>query len=72
MIYRLEINSAEEKDKGEYSCKVRNQYGVLEKTVELEVKETNGENRVVEVKRELHGMLKKQMRIYSALVRLYQ
>jgi len=71
---RLEINSAEEKDKGEYSCKVRNQYGVLEEKVVLEVEENMGEDneeeKTLKMKRELHGILKKQMKIYSALSRI--
>ena len=72
-MYRLEINSAEENDKGEYSCKVRNQYGVLEEKVVLEVEENdagdNEEEKTLKIKRELHGILRKQMKIYSALSR---
>merc|ERR1711892_659948 len=71
---RLEILSAEDGDSGEYSCRVKNQYGVLEKKIVLEVDEMDdgyGEGeKTLEMKRELHGIFKKQMRIYSALSRL--
>jgi len=71
---RLEIVSAEEMDKGEYSCKVRNQYGVLEKKIQLEVEENDliedEKEKASEMKRELKGILKKQMKIYSALSRI--
>merc|ERR1712183_1015369 len=71
---RLEIVSAEERDKGEYSCKVRNQYGVIEKKIQLEVEEIDLEvdkkEKAVEMRRELQGIFKKQMKIYSALSRM--
>eukprot|EP00090_Calanus_glacialis_P007841 TRINITY_DN16272_c0_g1_i4.p1 TRINITY_DN16272_c0_g1~~TRINITY_DN16272_c0_g1_i4.p1 ORF type:complete len:321 (-),score=111.77 TRINITY_DN16272_c0_g1_i4:65-949(-) len=71
---RLEIMSAQEADKGEYCCRVKNQYGVLEKKVVLEVEdideEYGEEEKSLEMKRELHGLFRKQMKIYSALARV--
>jgi hypothetical protein len=65
--------SAQESDKGEYCCRVKNQYGVLEKKVVLEVEdiheEYGEEEKAIEMKRELHGLFRKQMKIYSALAR---
>ena len=73
LILRLEILSAEDGDSGEYSCRVKNQYGVLEKKIVLEVEDLEDgygeEEKALEMKRELHGIFKKQMRIYSALAR---
>ena len=65
--------SAQESDNGEYCCRVKNQYGVLEKKVVLEVEdideEYGEEEKALEMKRELHGLFRKQMKIYSALAR---
>ena len=52
---------------------MKNQYGVLEKKIVLEVEDMEGkygeEERALEMKRELHGILRRQMKIYSALAR---
>ena len=52
---------------------MKNQYGVLEKKVVLEVEdideEYGEEEKAIEMKRELHGLFRKQMKIYSALAR---
>eukprot|EP00091_Calanus_sinicus_P015726 TRINITY_DN34303_c0_g1_i1.p1 TRINITY_DN34303_c0_g1~~TRINITY_DN34303_c0_g1_i1.p1 ORF type:complete len:143 (-),score=40.60 TRINITY_DN34303_c0_g1_i1:55-438(-) len=71
---RLEIMSAQDTDKGDYCCRVKNQYGVLEKKVGLEVEdideEYGEEEKVLEMKRELNGLFHKQMKIYSAMARV--
>eukprot|EP00092_Neocalanus_flemingeri_P041547 GFUD01045246.1.p1 GENE.GFUD01045246.1~~GFUD01045246.1.p1 ORF type:complete len:312 (+),score=103.43 GFUD01045246.1:15-950(+) len=71
---RLEILSAEERDNGEYSCQVQNEYGMLEKQVMLKVEEMEEEyddqEKALEMKRELHGIFRRQMKIYSALARV--
>ena len=47
--------SAQESDNGEYCCRVKNQYGVLEKKVVLEVEdideEYGEEEKALEIKR---------------------
>ena len=52
---------------------MKNQYGVLEKKIVLKVEDLDDgygeEEKALEMKRELHGIFKKQMRIYSALSR---
>ena len=52
---------------------MQNEYGVLEKQVLLEVEEIEEENdeqeKALEMKRELHGIFRRQMKIYSALAR---
>ena len=52
---------------------MKNQYGVLEKKIVLKVEDLDDgygeEEKALEMKRELHGIFKKQMRIYSALAR---
>ena len=70
IFWRLEIVNAADSDQGQYSCKVKNKYGELEKSVFLEIEEQGDEKeKNVELKQELNGLLKKQMKIFSVLAK---
>ena len=60
-------------DKGEYCCRVQNEYGVLEKNIVLDVEEKTDENdehkKELEIKRGLQGIFRRQMKLYSAIAR---
>lgn len=66
---RLEITEVDNSDAGEYSCKVKNEYGVLEKKVTLAVEDLTPTEDELAVKKELASIFKKQIKIYSLLSR---
>jgi len=68
----LEIVSLDVKDGGDYTCRVQNQYGVMEKTVRLTV-----ENRTMKDKKEKHSLnselmtlVNKQMKLLTHFIRV--
>ena len=68
---RLELSSVTDSDAGEYTCKVKNQYGVLERGVTLTVEEDIGNRNENLVKKEISSIFRKQIKLYSMLARFY-
>ena len=56
-------------DGGGYTRKVKNQYGVLEKEVNLTVEEDIEDRNENLVKREISSIFRKQIKLYSMLAR---
>jgi len=68
----LEILSVDVKDGGPYTCKVQNEYGVLEKTVTLTVENrTNqGKKEKHSMKNELMALMNKQMKLLTHFIKV--
>ena len=58
-----------EADAGDYICKVKNEYGDLEKKVTLTVEDDQESKNDTTVKKEIRALFKKQIKIYSMLAR---
>ena len=58
-----------EEDAGDYICKVKNEYGDLEKKVTLTVEDDQESKNDTTVKKEIRALFKKQIKIYSMLAR---
>ena len=56
-------------DAGEYTCKVQNQYGVLEREVSLAVEEDIEDRNENLVRKEISSIFRKQIKLYSMLAR---
>ena len=67
---RLEISAVADTDEGEYTCKVQNQYGVLEREVRLAVEDDIEDRNENLVRREMSSIFRKQIKLYSMLARL--
>ena len=66
---RLEISAVTDLDEGGYTCKVKNQYGVLEREVSLTVEDDMEDGNANLVKREISSIFRKQIKLYSMLAR---
>ena len=66
---RLEINSVADSDGGDYTCKVQNQYGVLEREVSLSVDDDIEDRNEGLVRKEISSIFRKQIKLYSMLAR---
>ena len=66
---RLEVSSVTDSDGGDYTCKVQNQYGVLEREVSLAVEEDIADRNEGLVRKEISSIFRKQIKLYSMLAR---
>ena len=66
---RLEVSSVADSDGGVYTCKVQNQYGVLEREVSLAVEEDIEDRNEGLVRKEISSIFRKQIKLYSMLAR---
>ena len=66
---RLEISPTNDSDEGDYTCKVKNQYGVLEREVTLTVEDDIEDRNENLVKKEISSIFRKQIKLYSMLAR---
>ena len=66
---RLELSSVTDSDGGDYTCKVQNQYGVLEREVSLAVEEDIEDRNEGLVRKEISSIFRKQIKLYSMLAR---
>ena len=66
---RLEISSLTASDGGDYTCKVQNQYGVLEREVILVVEDDIEDRNEGLVRKEISSIFRKQIKLYSMLAR---
>ena len=56
---------------GEYSCKVKNEYGELEKKANLAVADQDGEQSDLDaVRKEMKSIVRKQLKLFSLISRL--
>lgn len=68
---RLEISDVRDSDAGDYSCKVKNEYGDLERTISITVDNSQESFDGDSVKKEMAGLFRKQLKLYSSISRLY-
>lgn len=65
----LKITAAKLRDSGEYRCKVKNEYGVLEQRVALTVTPSDESLDGRAIRREMGTIFRKQLKLYSVLSR---
>ena len=69
---RLVIENVEYNEVGEYICKVKNEYGELERKVVLSIEEENDEENSNEaVRKEMKSIVKKQLKLFSLISRYF-
>ena len=65
----MKITAAKLRDSGEYRCKVKNEYGVLEQRVALTVTPSDESMGSGAIRREMGAIFRKQLKLYSVLSR---
>ena len=68
-INRLEIISLGSNDAGDYTCKVKNEYGDLEKQVTVAIDKTDSTSDENLIKKEMNSIFRKQIKIFAMLAR---
>ena len=65
----MTISNIDDGDMGEYSCKVRNEYGDLKKKITLTVEDLEDKHSLDVVKKEMKSIVRKQLKLYSLISR---
>jgi len=65
----LKITAVKLRDSGDYRCKVKNEYGVLEQRVALTVTPSDESMGSGAIRREMGAIFRKQLKLYSVLSR---
>lgn len=65
----MKIAAAKLRDSGDYRCKVKNEYGVLEQRVALTVTPSDESMDGGAIRREMGAIFRKQLKLYSVLSR---
>ena len=65
----MKITAAKLRDSGDYRCKVKNEYGVLEQRVALTVTPSDESMDGGAIRREMGAIFRKQLKLYSVLSR---
>ena len=69
IISSLKITAVKLRDSGDYRCKVKNEYGVLEQRVGLTVTPSDESIDGGAIRREMGAIFRKQLKLYSVLSR---